>query len=233
MANSNADILSLPRCLMLSNKSTVSNPAHDEDSSRARAGPSICTLSPELFPLISDHLPRTYRSASLLTLAMACRRLRDVIIPHVLYREVWIEGETPSFEFFERLREEAALANGQDLGEEEGGCMPRSHHIHFLSLSLDSDVTPGGQHYALREALLLVQCGGLLNLESLNIRLSRDQQDQDPMLGQEFWSAVRNQCPRLRAARLTGICGEKGGNFWEEPGLLQFEVGDLAFCVFS
>ena len=82
-------------------------------STGALAGGYLGTLVPELFPLISSHLPHTDRSASLLTLAMACRRLHDIIITHLLYRAIRLESVVVAFDFLVKLKEEAMLDNEQ------------------------------------------------------------------------------------------------------------------------
>ena len=82
--------------------------------SRGATSPLVA-LAPELFPLISKHLPRTHRATSLLAIALACRRLCKTIIPHVLYRDVRLEGDTYALQFLAQLRVAAELTSEVDV----------------------------------------------------------------------------------------------------------------------
>lgn len=189
-------------------RSTMSNLSFHANSTEV----SLSTLVPELFPIISGFLPLPGRSASLLALAMACRRLRDIIIPRILYRDVCIDGEMQVFAFLVKLRE-AALAKEQDFQDD----LLWSHHIHSLSIDPDSDtIDKDQQQDVLHELLLLIRCGGLRNLESLTIHLN----NIGPSMCTEIWPAAQDECPNLKTVRLTGMEGEEK-SWLNEPGLLR------------
>lgn len=191
--------------------------------SLTRASPqaSLSTLAPELFPLISGLLPRFDCSASLLALASVCRRLRDIIIPHILYRNIYIERGAQAFAFLAKLRGEAALAN------ELNGCLPRSHYIHFLSIDLWSDEVGLEQlKRVVHELFLLMRCGGLRNLESLTIHFHHPSSRMDTEIEQDFWSIAQIECPRLKEVRMTGIEGE--GKLLLDA-VLRLQVGTVHF----
>src|ERR1700683_4603786 len=96
---------------------------------------NLSMLAPELFPLISRHIPKSYRAANLLALALTCHRLCEVIIPHLLYCDVRLEGDTWTLAFLMRLRAAAELTTDHDV---QMGNLSLSHHIHSLYIVQDS-----------------------------------------------------------------------------------------------
>ena len=192
-------------------------------SNKSRSAPPLFTLAPEIFPLISKHIPRSYRASSLLATALACRRLCDNIIPHVLYRDVRLRGDQFALAFLVQLRAAAELTSENDV---QMGHIPLSHRIHFLCIDQDKDpADPESPNRALHELHMLILCGGLRNLESLTVHLQGEYGEWEST-GHKFWITVQIQCPRLREVQLAGIL-EQEKSWLADSGIFQLQVCSL------
>jgi len=49
---------------------------------------SFNDLPPELLPIISGHLPLVYRPSTILSLALTCHRIYEIVAPFLLYNNV-------------------------------------------------------------------------------------------------------------------------------------------------
>jgi len=121
-------------------------------------------LPPELFIVVSEHLPRSHRHCDLLSLALSCHRVQEIIIPHILYRSVRFVNERHTYPFLQRFVEE----NGRWTRCEKDNDyspVPRSHFIHYLCL----DMTKHERNilYALNYLCTLFEANGLENLRGL------------------------------------------------------------------
>lgn len=203
---------------------TLSSTSPDRSREPHAKRPLFSTLLPELFSLIADHLPRTYRPATLLALALTCRRFCKIVIPCILYRDVRIRGD-----IIFPLRIEAKQTNRQDLN------IPWSHYIHSLYIEdFFFKFVPLLEHHSighhdikhrydiLSELYPLIQCGGLRNLESLTMYIRGDEHEWKHS-EYSFWSTVEAQCVQLKEVRLIGI-SEDNGIWLYDSGVFQLQV---------
>jgi hypothetical protein len=195
-------------------------------SNKLRTPTNITSLAPELFLLVSRHIPRLYRPASLLTLALTCRRLHEVVIPRLLYHDVRLEGDaTWALSFLEPLRAAAELTSEKDV---QLGNIPLSHHIHSLCIRNYEYCTEFAQ-IVLYELRLLIQCGGLRNLQSFTIHLRGDLHSWDG-IDRPFWRTAKAQCPRLTEVHLSGIPGRV--HWLTHSGIFKLQVcGFIKECL--
>jgi len=131
---------------------------------------SFSELFPELFHVISDHLPLAYRPSTLLSLALTCHRLHEVVIPHLLYKDVRLVGEGQALPTLNTLIAKVELAKKEDI-QKKGNLSP-SHCIHHLCI--DSSIktpirTPDHSINALRK---LVDVDGLPYLSALTLHVN-------------------------------------------------------------
>lgn len=177
---------------------------------------ALNSLPPELIAELSTHLPLVLRPAALLSLALTCRRLCDIIVPSVLYRAVWLEGIPRTKEILNNF-----------LFRQPSG---RSQYIQYLSFASEpfhGDFGERGSALYLFEALLDV--GGLSNLMSLSIRLNSvdcGESDEIPKSFGEsfFWRKLKTSCPVLKHIHIKGIEGKLTDGWGLDPGLSQSNV---------
>ena len=184
---------------------------------------SWATLPLELLVTeIPNQLPIVCRPAALISLALTCRSLHDLIIPGTLYRVVWLEGEARALHFLSRFN--AQLSQGPQL----------SRHIRYLSIvsELSENVRKGPTN-VLREIQMLVSAGGLRNLIAFALHLeagwlfNNDEQqpgDVPGKLSRSFWDALAKNCPLITRVHLTGIIEPRYNGWIADSGIFEFKV---------
>jgi hypothetical protein len=81
---------------------------------------------PEIFDIVASHLPLYARASTLLALALTSHQIKEIIIPWLLYKRVWFEGDKS------RL---IALLGMLKEKKKKDGETPRGHHIRRLSIT--------------------------------------------------------------------------------------------------
>jgi hypothetical protein len=189
---------------------------------------SLDTLPPELVTEILIHLPILHRSAVLLSLALTCRCLCDIIIPSLLYQAVWLEGEDRAVQVLSSFNTRL----GQDSDHQI------SHYVHYLAIKSDlSQDQREGSTNSLRELRTLINAGGLPNLTSISLHFGDgwfwDQIEGGILKGygeldRPFWDALGQNCPLLTHVHLTGVVEEWGPGQWlTNSGLFDFKVSTV------
>lgn len=190
---------------------------------------TLDTLQPELFPLIAAQLPRYCQPATLLSLALANRALCDIIIPHVLYNQIILEGERPTLHVLDALQISSQKTSG--------GTLPPSHKVQGLYIRSDLSKESRDNNTSVIKALeKVIQNGCLPNLKSLAIHLRSgwyyDEKFQSidgfGRLDDSFWSSLKLQCPRLKEISLNGFTDDENQPWLERSGIYNLRV---RFCV--
>ena len=100
-------------------------------------GPSSAThiseLPFELFHVISSHFPLAYRPSTLLSLALTCNRLYEVVVPYLLYNAVRVQGEEQASRTLNMLTAKAAPLSEEDIQKKRNSSP--SHCIHHLCIN--------------------------------------------------------------------------------------------------
>src|ERR1700683_2234679 len=154
--------------------------------------PTLASLLPELFPIISSHLPLYARPLTLLALALTNRRFKEIIIPRLLFQQVWLEGDKHILEVLRMLNTQAEAVNGR-----RGSEIPVAHHVRRLSISADIPKDAKWRIVDIVSQLqALINIGGLHRLVSLAIHMTEGwYRDYDPVWGfdrldSSFWRSL-------------------------------------------
>ena len=197
---------------------------------------SFNDLPPELLPIISGHLPLVYRPSTILSLALTCHRIYEIVAPFLLYNNVHLVDDLA----LSTLK--AFNANAEVVTEEDilirGNPSP-SHCIHHLCIDSDISIpisaTPDTWFHALHK---LIDVDGLRNLSSLTLHIESDQSgieesDLDSLeayfaIPLSFWPSLKSKCPNLKNIHMTGI-SQQFGDEWIERELFAFNVSRFSY----
>ena len=145
-------------------------------------GPSSATpiheLPLDLFPVISSHLPLIYRPSTLLSLALTCHRLYEIVVPQLLYNAVRVEDEEEE-QALQTLNMLIAKAEPTMI-EEDSSIQKKlernpspSHYIHHLFI--DTEITeipnPTSDH-PISALQKLIDMDGLPHLSNLTLHIN-------------------------------------------------------------
>lgn len=182
-------------------------PSVKQTSSLATAFP------PELIAGIPSHLSIVCRPAALLSLALTCRDLCNVVIPDLLYRAVWLEKEKRALGILQRFVKE--IPQGA----------PHSRYIRHLAIACGrADRT---EPNVLQELYTLVCTGGLPNMVAFTLHLGAgwhnecDDESREDWHGfgetcRPFWDGMAQNCPLVTRIHMTGIQDYPDAR-WTEP----------------
>ncbi|KIM74235.1 hypothetical protein PILCRDRAFT_709434 [Piloderma croceum F 1598] len=92
--------------------------------------PTLATLPPKLFHIISSHIPLYIRPSSLLALALTDRRLKEIVMPRLLYQQVVLEGEKHTLQVLDMLKTQATALTGATIKQE--GEIPFAYYVRRL-----------------------------------------------------------------------------------------------------
>ncbi|KAF8963403.1 hypothetical protein BDZ97DRAFT_1661726 [Flammula alnicola] len=182
---------------------------------------SFSELFPELFPVIIGHLPLVYRPSTLLSLALTCHRLHDIVFPQLVYGHVRLVGEDQAISTLNALIAKAEL---------QGNPSP-SHCIRHLCI--DSSIktpirTPG---YSVNALQKLIDVDGLRHLSALTLQVfgywdgteGNNPTDDFLKLPSSFGTSLKTKCPNLKTLHLSYFSQEFGKE-WIEPEIFSFEL---------
>jgi hypothetical protein len=183
-------------------------------------------LFPEIFPTIASHLPLYVHPATLLALALTNRKIKDIILPCILYRHVHVKGEAHALHVISMLKADTIERTERDL-------LPRGHFTRrlFISSELSERAQASGVD-TVRELRALIDFGGLRNLVSLGLHMGPGWfQDKEyhsiwesDRLDVSFWRSLKENCPELVEISLTGLKGGSESRWIENSGLYEFKV---------
>ena len=161
----------------------------------------------------------------LLSLALTCRRLRETIIPTLLYQAVWLEGEERAVHVLSSFNARLGQVSEHQI----------SHNIRYLAINSElSQRQCEGPTTSLRELRTLIKAGGLPNLVSIALYIGdggfwsslQGESIEDPYgeLDRSFWDAVRHNCPSFAHVHLTSLTTEVTKLWVRNSGLCDFRV---------
>jgi hypothetical protein len=188
------------------------------------SNPSMATLPPEIFPIICSHLPPYTHSSTVLALAQTNHRLKEIIIPRLLYQHVWLGSEKHACQVLTGLKMQATEIVGQN--NLQGIKIPTAHFVRRLCISCELFEDPLlSSDDSLSQLCALINLGGFPTLVSLAIHLSDGwlidyQCDRgNSRFDYFFWRMLKEKCPNLREISLTGVTGDV-----HNSGLFEYEV---------
>ena len=197
---------------------------------------SFSKLSPELFPVIIEHLPLVYRPSTLRSLALTCHRIHDVVFPELTYDTVWLVGEDQALTTLKMLIARAELVTAQDI-QKQGNPSP-SHCIHRICLN-SSITTPTHVPNSLGALQKLIDVDGLRHLSSLTLQVVGvwDGTGNGPTerllkLPSSFFTSLETKCPNLKGVQLSNFSQEFGKE-WIEPRIFSIKVNVTVLCANS
>lgn len=192
-------------------------------------------LSPELYPVIIKQLPLLCRPSTLLSLALTCHRLHDIICPQLLYNDVRLVGEAQALPTLNALITKAELVTEEDIQKQ--GNPSLSHSIHHLCIE-SSIITPIRSPYSINALQKLISLDGLRNLTALTLHIfgqleldgteGSDPSDDYLQLPSSFCADLKTKCPNLKAINLSYFT-QVFENEWIEPDIFSVKVGDMIF----
>ena len=190
----------------------------------------VSKLPFELFLVISAHIPLPYRPSTLLSLALTCHRLYEVVIPYLLYNAVRIVGEERALRTLNTLIAKAAPVNEEDI-QKKGNPSP-SHYIHHLCIESSIPTPVRSQDHSITALQKLIDTDGLRHLSDLTLYMSGEWDgtsmpnsiDMFPTLPSLFLESLRKKCPHLKNVYLAADISQEFENNWIERELFSIEV---------
>ena len=193
-------------------------------------GPLLSELPFELFLVISAHLPLPYRPSTLLSLALTCHRLYEVVIPYILYNAVRVVGEERALRTLNALTAKAASVNEEDI-QKKGNPSP-SHCIHHLCIESSVATPIRSPDHSINALQKLIDVDGLRHLSDLTIHIDAAW-DRTSMtnsidiyltLPSLFLESLRKKCPHLKNVYLSPDIAQEFENKWIERELFSIKV---------
>jgi hypothetical protein len=188
---------------------------------------TFAIFSLDIIPEIASSLPLYIKSSTLLALALTNRRLKEIIIPRLLYQRMWLQGEDRTFAVLDKLRTQPARA----ITEQDNAVLGTI--VRRLSIASELSTTARGRETSvIREFHKLLEVGALRNLISLFLHLSHGWYHDDQYwpistfgrLDRSFWDSLKIGCPRLAEFSLSGV-HEWDDKLWiDQSGLFDFQV---------
>jgi len=182
----------------------------------------------ELFHVISDHLPLAYRPSALLSLALTCHRLHEIVIPHLLYKDVRLVDRDQVLPTLNTLIATLELVNEEDIQKP-------SHCIHRLCIDASIETPIRTPDHFMNTLQKLVDVGGLCHLSVLTLHVDCEWDGTDGdndidihfILPWSFLQSLKTKCPHLKSFHLTGSAHQFANNWINSPGLFSIEVYEI------
>ncbi|KAF8954053.1 hypothetical protein BDZ97DRAFT_1928947 [Flammula alnicola] len=189
---------------------------------------SFSELFPELFPIIIGHLPLVYRPSTLLSLALTCHRLHDIVFPRLVYGHVRLVGEDQAVSTLNALIAKAELVTKEDI-QKQGNPSP-SHCIRHLCIDSSIKLPICTSGHSLNALQKLIDVDGLRHLSALTLQVfgkwdwSKGDLPIDDFLKlpPSFGTCLKTKCPNLKTVRLSYFSQEFGKE-WIEPEIFSLE----------
>ncbi|KJA16423.1 hypothetical protein HYPSUDRAFT_71356 [Hypholoma sublateritium FD-334 SS-4] len=167
----------------------------------------LANLHPELIFLIASYLPLHCKPATLLSLALANRKLHDTVGLQCLYRSVVLRDADIALIFLQKIQIDNSLGT----------------KIREIYISLTPDAL--SKCYSSIELFIqLVKAGALPLIHSLEIRQqSESRLSRLPFFPAGFINILLKKCPRLRALSVFGFLDYEEGQL-KSSGLYDFAL---------
>lgn len=178
---------------------------------------SLSTLVPELFSIISDHIPLHARSPTLLSLALTNHDFFDIVYP-LLCSCLILKNENDAVIVLQRILSDTQF----------GQAVRQLHIMSELSLATRNGERPFDVITGLKKAIAegLLPHVHILSLHFLHGWRKDATYHRIQGFGQlhaEFWKEIRSKCPRLRGIILSGL-----GDSRQDPWLNDSGIYDLS-----
>ena len=199
----------------------------------------VSELPIELFLVISTHIPLPYRPSTLLSLALTCHRLYEVVIPYLLYNAVRIVGEERALRTLNTLIAKAAPVSEEDI-QKKGNPSP-SHYIHYLCIESSIPTPVRSPDHSITALQKLIDADGLRRLSDLTLYMDGEWDgtsmpnsiDIFPTLPSLFLESLRKKCPHLKNVHLAPEISQEFENKWIERELFSIEVYNRLYSYAS
>jgi hypothetical protein len=189
----------------------------------------LATLPPDIFPIIASHLPLYHQPSTLLKLALTNRRLKEIIVPHLLYQHVRLDGKERALQLLGTLKGQA-----HKIDEECGGWrLGRYVRRLYVSSDLPKGIRASSDTVTLLRAL--IDLGGLPNLVSFTLHATCGwyvRGGSMPVHGfhqldASFWDSLKEKCPSLKEISLSGVMDLLEYRWAEGYGLFKYKVSSF------
>ena len=188
----------------------------------------ISELPFELFYVISSHLPLAYRPSTLLSLALTCNRLYEVVVPYLLYNAVRVQGEEQALRTLNMLTAKAAPLSEEDIQKKKNSSP--SYCIHHLCIDTSITIPILTSDHSINALRKLIDVDGLRHLSYLTLHIHREWGKKSPTgtnidltLPSLFLVESLKKCPHLKNVYLTDFTQEFE-NKWIEHELFSIKV---------
>ena len=184
----------------------------------------ISELPFELFLAISFHLPLAYRPSTLLSLALTCHRLYEVVVPYLLYNAVRVQDEEQALRTLNMLTAKAAPINEEDIQKKQNPSP--SHCIHHLCIDTSITIPILTSDHSINALRKLIDVDGLRHLSYLTLHINHASPPGTNIhftLPSLFLVESLKKCPNLKNVYLTDFTQEFE-NKWIEHELFSIKV---------
>ena len=178
-------------------------------------------LLPEIYPIIAAHLPLHATPSTLLALGLTNQHISEIALP-LIYSRLVLKNEEDALLVLQKLATDPSLG-------------PVVRELHVLSnLSRETRIHDPPSDVIRRVSDVILK-GSLPFLHTLALHLGHGwywyYDDQNFLAvegfgrpGKEFWSHLKEQCPRLKALILDGFMDDPDKPWIEDSGLLHVPV---------
>jgi hypothetical protein len=128
-------------------------------------------LYPELFPVISSHLPLAYHPLALLALAFTCHQIHEIVVPNLLYTSVCLV-DILAASALNALNAQAQTITDKDI-QKKANLFP-SHYIQHLCINAPTKAPVSTTDNLINTLHKLIDVGRLWNLSSLMLHIIND-----------------------------------------------------------
>jgi len=184
-------------------------------------------LLPEIFPIVAAHLPLSSTPSTLLALALTNHHLSEIVLP-LVYSRLILKNETDAIQVLQKLLADPSL----------GRVVRELHIMAELSLATRNGKTPFD---VIKGVEKVVSQGSLPFIHTLGLHLTSgwfydsDNEFQSisgyGQLRPEFWTQLKQNCPRLRGLVLKGFGDDPDEPWLDESGLLEVPVSKISVTV--
>ena len=174
-------------------------------------------LMPEIYPIIASHLPLHATPSTLLSLGLTNHHISDIALP-LLYSRLILKNEEHALLVLQKLATDPSLG-------------PVVRELHIMShLSRETRIHDPPSDVIRRVSDLILK-GSLPFVHTLGLHLGEGwyYHDQKPAKGfgrpgKDFWSQIKEKCPRLKALILDGFMDDLVEPWIEDSGLFHVPV---------
>jgi len=174
-------------------------------------------LLPEIYPIIAAHLPLHATPSTLLALGLTNHRISEIALP-LIHSRLILKNEEAAQLVLQKLATDPLLG-------------PFVRELHVLSNLSQETRTHDPPSDVVRRVSDIILKGSLPFLHTLALHLGYGWYYDDQNVvegfgrpGKEFWSQIKEKCPRLKALILDGFEDDQNEPWIEDSGLLHVPV---------